>query len=65
MDPKYEKQVVEYRGKKCRHHRRDTPNKFLFLVQGDAALRYGIGVGRPGFTWSGVRRFRRRRNGRP
>ena len=34
----------------------DTPNKFLFLVQGDGkALRYGIGVGRPGFTWSGVK----------
>ena len=34
----------------------DTPNKFLFLVQGDGkALRYGVGVGRPGFTWSGVK----------
>ena len=33
----------------------DTPNKFLYLVQpGGRALRYGIGVGRPGFTWSGV-----------
>jgi len=27
----------------------DTPNKFLFLVRGNGkALRYGIGVGRPG-----------------
>ena len=34
----------------------DTPNKFLYLVQGDGkALRYGVGVGRPGFTWSGVK----------
>ena len=34
----------------------DTPNKFLYLVQGDGkALRYGIGVGRPGFTWAGVK----------
>ncbi len=34
----------------------DTPSKFLYLVQGDGrALRYGIGVGRPGFTWSGVK----------
>jgi lipoprotein-anchoring transpeptidase ErfK/SrfK len=33
----------------------DTPNKFLYLVQpGGHALRYGIGVGRPGFTWAGV-----------
>jgi lipoprotein-anchoring transpeptidase ErfK/SrfK len=34
----------------------DTPRKFLFLVQpGGRALRYGIGVGRPGFEWSGVK----------
>jgi lipoprotein-anchoring transpeptidase ErfK/SrfK len=34
----------------------DTPNKFLFLVEGNGrALRYGIGVGRPGFTWSGIK----------
>ncbi|MGN6590233.1 MAG: L,D-transpeptidase, partial [Sphingomicrobium sp.] len=33
----------------------DTPNHFLFLVErGGVARRYGIGVGRPGFTWSGV-----------
>ncbi len=34
----------------------DTPNKFLFLIEPHGrALRYGIGVGRPGFTWSGVK----------
>jgi lipoprotein-anchoring transpeptidase ErfK/SrfK len=34
----------------------DTPDKFLFLVEdGGKALRYGIGVGRPGFTWAGVK----------
>ena len=28
----------------------DTPDKFLYLVQpGGQAIRYGIGVGRPGF----------------
>jgi len=33
----------------------DTPNHFLFLVErGGVARRYGIGVGRPGFPWSGV-----------
>jgi lipoprotein-anchoring transpeptidase ErfK/SrfK len=33
----------------------DTPNKFLYLVEGEGrAMRYGIGVGRPGFMWSGV-----------
>jgi lipoprotein-anchoring transpeptidase ErfK/SrfK len=57
FDPKYEKQVVEYHGKESPGTIViDTPNKFLFLVQGDGkALRYGIGVGRPGFTWSGVK----------
>ena len=57
FDPKFEKQMVEYHGKESAGTIIvDTPNKFLFLVQGDGkALRYGIGVGRPGFTWSGVK----------
>ena len=57
LDPKYEKQIVEYHGKERQGTIViDTPNKFLFLVQGEGrALRYGIGVGRPGFTWSGVK----------
>ena len=33
----------------------NTNDRFLYLVMGNnVALRYGIGVGRPGFTWSGV-----------
>jgi lipoprotein-anchoring transpeptidase ErfK/SrfK len=33
----------------------DTPNTYLYLVLGNGrALRYGIGVGREGFTWAGV-----------
>jgi lipoprotein-anchoring transpeptidase ErfK/SrfK len=33
----------------------DTPTRFLYLVLGDGrAMRYGIGVGRAGFTWSGT-----------
>jgi lipoprotein-anchoring transpeptidase ErfK/SrfK len=57
FDPRYAKQVVDYSGKESAGTIVvDTPNKFLFLVQGDGkALRYGIGVGRPGFTWSGVK----------
>jgi lipoprotein-anchoring transpeptidase ErfK/SrfK len=36
----------------------DTPNTFLYLVQpGGRAIRYGIGVGRDGFRWSGVERI--------
>jgi lipoprotein-anchoring transpeptidase ErfK/SrfK len=33
----------------------DTTNTHLYFVQGQGrAVRYGIGVGREGFTWSGV-----------
>jgi lipoprotein-anchoring transpeptidase ErfK/SrfK len=38
----------------------DTPNTYLYLVLGQGkALRYGIGVGREGFTWSGAERVTR------
>ncbi|WP_022723231.1 L,D-transpeptidase [Rhodopseudomonas sp. B29] len=34
----------------------DTPNTYLYYVLGNGrAMRYGIGVGRDGFTWSGVK----------
>ena len=57
LDPKYEKQLVDYDGKeRSGTIVIDTPNKFLYLVEGRGkALRYGIGVGRPGFTWAGVK----------
>ena len=63
FDPKFEKQLVEYYGKeKAGTIIVDTPNKFLFLVQGNGkALRYGIGVGRPGFAWSGVKQISAKR----
>ncbi|MBB4478921.1 MULTISPECIES: L,D-transpeptidase [Rhizobium] len=33
----------------------DTNNKYLYLVEGNnRATRYGIGVGRDGFGWSGI-----------
>ena len=39
----------------------DTPNTYLYLVLGNGkALRYGIGVGREGFTWSGVKQVVRK-----
>src|ERR1700751_2890042 len=38
----------------------DTPNTYLYLVLGGGkAMRYGIGVGRDGFTWSGAGRVAR------
>jgi len=39
----------------------DTPNTYLYYVLGGGkAVRYGIGVGREGFTWSGVRSVERK-----
>jgi lipoprotein-anchoring transpeptidase ErfK/SrfK len=38
----------------------DTANTTLYLVLGNGrALRYGVGVGRDGFTWSGVKHVER------
>jgi lipoprotein-anchoring transpeptidase ErfK/SrfK len=38
-----------------------TSERFLYVVQGNnRALRYGIGVGREGFTWSGLVRVSRK-----
>jgi lipoprotein-anchoring transpeptidase ErfK/SrfK len=56
IDPRYERQEVDYDGpEKPGTVVIDTPNKFLYLVEpGGKAMRYGVGVGRPGFTWSGV-----------
>src|SRR5437764_8909784 len=39
----------------------DTPNTYLYLVLGNGrAIRYGIGVGRDGFTWSGTQAISRK-----
>jgi lipoprotein-anchoring transpeptidase ErfK/SrfK len=38
----------------------DTPNTYLYLTLGNGkAMRYGVGVGREGFTWSGSERISR------
>lgn len=62
-DPKYLRQEVAYQGKEeAGTIIIDTPNRFLFLVEGNGrAIRYGIGVGRPGFTWSGVHKITAKR----
>src|SRR5690348_2446337 len=61
LPPRLQKQLVDY------HTREpagtiviDTAHTYLYLVLGKGkALRYGIGVGREGFTWSGTERISR------
>jgi lipoprotein-anchoring transpeptidase ErfK/SrfK len=63
FDPKFQKQVVDYRGSEPPGTIIiDTPNRFLFLVQDNGkAIRYGIGVGKPGFTWAGEKKITAKR----
>jgi lipoprotein-anchoring transpeptidase ErfK/SrfK len=63
IDPRYLRQMVDYpTDEKPGTIVIDTPNKFLYLVEdGGKALRYGIGVGRPGFTWAGVKEITAKR----
>jgi lipoprotein-anchoring transpeptidase ErfK/SrfK len=53
--PQFQRQIVSYRGgERPGTIIVDTNNKFLYLVQQSGrAIRYGIGVGRPGFEWAG------------
>ena len=57
VDPKFDRQVVDYpTSQPPGTIIIDTPHYFLYLVMPDGkALRYGIGVGRPGFTWAGIK----------
>jgi lipoprotein-anchoring transpeptidase ErfK/SrfK len=54
--PEYRRQVVAFDGREAPGTIVvDTPSRFLYLVQpGGQAIRYGIGVGRPGFEWAGM-----------
>jgi lipoprotein-anchoring transpeptidase ErfK/SrfK len=63
IDPKYLPQTVAYTGaEKPGTIIIDTPNRFLYLVEpGGVARRYGIGVGRPGFTWAGAKEITAKR----
>jgi lipoprotein-anchoring transpeptidase ErfK/SrfK len=57
MDPRFEKRVVDYDTREAPGTIViDTPSKYLYLVEaGGRAMRYGIGVGKPGFEWAGVK----------
>jgi lipoprotein-anchoring transpeptidase ErfK/SrfK len=40
----------------------DTPHTYLYLVLGNGrAMRYGVRVGRDGFTWTGVQKISRKK----
>ena len=62
LDPVFQRQEVAYDGReRAGTIVIDTPRRFLFLVLGNGrALRYGIGVGRPGFEWAGVKTVSRK-----
>ncbi|MBX3577674.1 MAG: L,D-transpeptidase [Rhizobiaceae bacterium] len=59
VDKKFRRQVVKYDTKeKAGTIVVDTSAKHLYYVMGDGkAMRYGIGVGREGFEWSGTARI--------
>ncbi len=63
MDPRFLRQEVRYEGQEeSGTIIINTQERMLYLVEGRGrALRYGIGVGRPGFTWSGVHRISEKR----
>ena len=61
LPPQFRRTLIDYRGKEpAGTIIIDTPNTYLYLVLGNGkALRYGIGVGREGFTWAGTERISR------
>jgi lipoprotein-anchoring transpeptidase ErfK/SrfK len=63
MDPKFARTTVPYKGSEPANSIViDTRTRFLYLVQGDGtAIRYGVGVGKEGFTWKGVEKISAKR----
>jgi lipoprotein-anchoring transpeptidase ErfK/SrfK len=61
LPPQFKRQLVDYVTKEpAGSIIIDTGNTYLYFVLGDnKAVRYGIGVGREGFTWSGRERISR------
>ena len=61
LPPQFRRTLVDYRTKEpAGTIIIDTPNTYLYLVLGNGkAMRYGIGVGREGFTWAGTERISR------
>jgi lipoprotein-anchoring transpeptidase ErfK/SrfK len=55
VDPRYWRTDIDYAsGERAGTLIVDTPNKYLYhVLTGGRATRYGVGVGREGFEWSG------------
>ncbi|MBB4005251.1 lipoprotein-anchoring transpeptidase ErfK/SrfK [Aurantimonas endophytica] len=66
IDPQYLRQRVTF--EEGREHAPgtvvvDTPNRFLYVVEPDGmAMRYGIGVGKTGFSWAGEANIRNKQH---
>jgi lipoprotein-anchoring transpeptidase ErfK/SrfK len=62
LEPEFQKQMVLYRTTEAPGTIIiSTADRHLYLVQGNGrALRYGIGVGRDGFTWQGLLKISRK-----
>jgi len=62
IPPEFLRQEVDYSGdEKPGAIIIDTHQRFLFFVLPHGrAIRYGVGVGRPGFEWAGVKRVTRK-----
>jgi len=61
LPPQFRRALVDYRTKEPPGTLVvDTQNTYLYLVLGNGkAMRYGIGVGREGFTWTGTEKVSR------
>ena len=61
LPPQFKRQVIPYQTKEpAGTIIIDTPSTYLYYVNGDGtAIRYGIGVGREGFTWAGTEKISR------
>jgi lipoprotein-anchoring transpeptidase ErfK/SrfK len=59
LDPRLQRQTVNYStNESAGTVVIDTPRTYLYFVLGGGkAIRYGIGVGREGFTWAGVKQI--------
>jgi len=62
LPPQYQRQEVFFRTSEAPGTLVvNTAERFIYLVQGNSrALRYGIGVGRDGFQWFGLKRIDRK-----